>query len=234
MITVWGRRSSSNVQAVMWCIGELGLSYERIDAGFKYGVTDTDAYLQLNPNGTVPTLKDGEMVVWESGAILRYLASKYHSTRSGGVLEGRLDAVSTSVNAESVFWPNSAEERALVDQWAEWSKINIALQFTGPIFWQVVRVPSDRRDEKKIRAAIDQFESKLAIAEKQLEQHRYIAGSHFTLADIQFAHTLYRYFNIPIERASFNSVNAYYQRMLERSAYRKHVAISYAELIDTM
>lgn len=218
----------------MWCIGELGLPYERIDAGFKYGVTDTDAYLQLNPNGTVPTLKDSDLVVWESGAILRYLAGKYQSKIDEVVLEGSSEAANSSANAEHVFWPTSTKDRAIVDQWAEWSKLNIALQFTGPIFWQVVRVPSDRRDEIKIRMAIDKFESKLAIADKQLTQHRYIAGPHFTLADIQFAHTLYRYFEIPIERANFKSVKTYYQRILQRKAYREHVAISYAELIDSM
>lgn len=78
MVTVWGRRSSSNVQAVMWCIEELGIPYQRIDAGFTYGVTDTDEYLLMNPNGTVPTIKDDDnKPLWESGAILRYLAGRY-------------------------------------------------------------------------------------------------------------------------------------------------------------
>jgi len=60
MITVWGRASSSNVQATLWCLAELGLEFDRIDAGFIYGVTDTPAYLEMNPNGFVPTLVDGE------------------------------------------------------------------------------------------------------------------------------------------------------------------------------
>jgi glutathione S-transferase len=119
MLTVWGRKTSSNVQALMWCIGELGLRFSRHDIGHKYGGQDTPEFLAMNPNGTVPVLKDrdGEPL-WETGAILRYLSNRY-----GG----------------APFWPQGLEDRTHVDKWAEWSKINIALNFTAPIFWRVVR-----------------------------------------------------------------------------------------------
>ena len=78
MLTVWGRKSSSNVQALMWCIGELHLPFERIDAGFTYGIVNSDEYLAMNPNGTVPTIQDeSNPPLWETGAILRYLAAEY-------------------------------------------------------------------------------------------------------------------------------------------------------------
>ncbi len=77
MITVYGRATSSNVQAVMWGIGELGLEYRRLDYGLNFGGNDTPEYLAMNPHGLVPTIKDGDLVLWESCAILRYLASKY-------------------------------------------------------------------------------------------------------------------------------------------------------------
>ena len=76
MLKVWGRKTSSNVQAVMWCIAELGLEHERIDAGLTYGVVDTPEYLAMNPNGMIPTIRDGDNPpLWEAGAILRYLAN---------------------------------------------------------------------------------------------------------------------------------------------------------------
>lgn len=210
MITLWGRASSSNVQAVMWCMEELGLSYQRIDAGFTYGVIDTHAYLAMNPNGTVPTIQDGDnQPLWETGAILRYLAAQY---------------------SDESFWPTNSEARAAVDQWAEWSKINIALQFTSPIFWQVVRVPQARQNSASIEQAVKQFESKLAIANNQLKKHPYIAGPHFSLADIQFAHVLFRYYDIAIKRAPLDALAEYYRTILERAPYRQHVAISYHEL----
>lgn len=213
MLTVWGRRSSSNVQAVVWCIEELKIPYKRINAGFTYGVTGTDEYLAMNPNGTVPTLQDGDNEpIWESGAILRYLATRY---------------------GDEDFWPREPVGRAYIDKWAEWSKLNIALLFTGPIFWRVARTPVERQDPAAIESAVSEFESALAIADHQLQNNQYIAGRNFTLADIQFAHVLYRYFDIPIERAGLSAVASYYKRISKRKAYLEHVAIPYDELVGT-
>lgn len=214
MITVWGRRSSSNVQAVMWCIQELGLSYERIDAGFTYGVIETEQYKAMNPNGTVPTIQDGNNPpLWETGAILRYLASQYSTTR---------------------FWPDDPCERAIVDQWAEWSKLNIALRFTSPIFWQVVRTPVVRQDPVAIKNAVMAFESALSIADRQLQIHPYLAGPNFSLADIQFAHVLFRYYHISIDRAPLEALAQYYQRISSRKPFIQHVALPYSELVHTI
>ena len=132
MLHVWGRKTSSNVQALMWCIGELGLAYQRVEAGHVHGVTGTTAFLAMNPNGTVPVLRDdAHEPIWETGAILRYLCNRY----------GR-----------DPFWPHDLEARTRVDVWAEWSKLNIALAFTAPVFWRVVRTAPDTRDEAAIRA----------------------------------------------------------------------------------
>lgn len=214
LITVWGRRTSSNVQAVMWCLEELSIPNNRIDAGFIYGVVDSDAYLAMNPNGTVPTIRDGESPpLWETGAILRYLANRY---------------------AHEEFWPSALIDRARVDQWAEWSKLNIALAFTSPIFWRVVRTPVDRQDPLAISEAVEKFEAALTIANSQLEANSYLAGPSFTLADIQFAHILFRYYDITIDRKRLPAVKEYYDRINQRTAYQQHVAISYTELVDTL
>lgn len=134
MLTIWGRKTSSNVQALMWCVGELGLDYLRFDVGHRYGGTDSEAFYQLNPNRTVPVLQDDENPpLWETGAILRYLASRY---------------------ADDAFWPGELLARTEVDRWAEWSKQNIALGFTTPVFWRVVRTPAAERDPQAIAAAV--------------------------------------------------------------------------------
>ena len=210
MLTIWGRKTSSNVQALMWCIGELGLDYLRFDVGHRYGGTDGEAFYQLNPNRTVPVLQDGDNPpLWETGAILRYLASRY---------------------ADDAFWPGDLLARTEVDRWAEWSKQNIALGFTAPVFWRVVRTPAAERDPQAIAAAVTSLEQKLAIAEARLAGSRYLVGDTLTLADIQFGHVLYRYFAIDIPRRPLPHLAAYYARLTARPAFRQHVMVSYDEL----
>lgn len=219
MLTIWGRRSSSNVQAVMWCIKELGLDYERIDAGFTYGVVNTPEYRAMNPSGTVPTLADGDNPpLWESGAIIRYLANTYAATSKAG----------------PDFWPSESFARANVDRWAEWSKINIASNFTSPVFWQVVRTPVERQDPTSIALALEKLERYLAIAESQLKTSRYIAGENLSVADIQFGHSLFRYFDIDISRPKWPEIERYYQQLVSRSAFKDHVMVDYSELENSL
>lgn len=210
MLTIWGRRTSSNVQALMWCIGELGLAYERHDVGHRYGGNDTAEFLAMNPNGTVPVLQDGiGEPIWETGAILRYLAARYGSPD---------------------FWPADPALRAPVDQWAEWAKINVTLSFTGPVFWRVVRTAPSQRDPLAISAAMTKLNGILTIAEAQLGRHAFLAGAAMTLADIQFGHVLYRYFDIDIARPEWPEIERYYQSLTQRAAFREHVMVSYEEL----
>lgn len=211
MLTVWGRKTSSNVQALMWCIGELGLAYERHDVGHRFGGNDTPEFLAMNPNGTVPVLRDGMGApIWETGAILRYLAARYGTPG---------------------FWPNDAALRAPVDQWAEWAKINVTLAFTGPVFWRVVRTAPSKRDPAAIAAALAKLETILAIAEAQLGRHAFLAGAELSLADIQFGHVLYRYFDIAIRRPNWPNIERYYAALTRREAFREHVMVSYEDLL---
>ncbi len=160
MLTIWGRKTSSNVQALMWCVGELGLDYLRFDVGHRYGGTDSEAFYQLNPNRTVPVLQDDENPpLWETGAILRYLASRY---------------------ADDAFWPGELLARTEVDRWAEWSKQNIALGFTTPVFWRVVRTPAAERDPQAIAAAVTALEQSWRLPRHVSPGSRYLVGDTFT------------------------------------------------------
>lgn len=212
MLRVWGRKSSSNVQSLMWCIGELAIAYERTDAGFIYGVVDTPEYRTMNPNGTVPVLRDGDNPpLWETGAILRYLGQRY---------------------ATADFWPADPGARALVDMWAEWAKINVAMNFTSPVFWRVARTPASKRDPAAIESALATLGKYLDMAEVQLTDSAYLAGQKFTLADIQFGHCLFRYFDIDIQRKSRPALRRYYDSLTARPAFQEHVMVSYGELRD--
>lgn len=210
MLTIWGRKTSSNVQALMWCVGELELRFHRHDAGHRFGGLDTDAFRKLNPNGTIPVLQDGDHPpLWETGAILRYLANAY-----GG----------------NAFWPRDPVQRAEVDKWAEWAKINVAMDFTVPVFWQVVRTAPAEQDQNAIEQAVAALDSKLALADTRLSENTYLCGPDLTLADIQLGHILYRYYDIAISRAVLPNLRRYYDKLTERPAYQEHVMLSYDEL----
>lgn len=211
MITVYGRATSSNVQAVMWGIAELDLPHERLNYGHNYGGTDTEEFTALNPNRTVPVLRDGSLVLWESCAILRYLAAKY----GGG----------------GAFWPDDPTDRARVDMWAEWGKVSFASNFTVPIFWARVRTAAVDRDQAALTHAVAYFETRLDILERQLSKGQaHVVSDAFTLADIIIGHVLFRWFDIDIERQPRPVVEAYYQRLTARPCYRDHVMVSYDPL----
>ena len=210
MITIWGRASSSNVQVVLWCLEELKLKYKRIDAGFTYGVTNTEAYLAMNPNGVVPTIQDGDNTpLFESSAILRYLCSCHGSDE---------------------FWPTDPVARATVDMWAEWSKLNVQQLFSLPLFWPTVRLPASASNPAAIAAASEALNKKLKIADDRLADSTYLASNNFTMADIVFGHTLFRYYDIDLKRADFTNIARYYETLKARAAYKKTVMVSYDEL----
>lgn len=213
MLTLFGRETSSNVQAVRWALEELGLVYERVDVGGSFGGLDAPALRAMNPHGRIPVLQDGSAAIFETGAILRYLAAAY---------------------GDDVFWPTDPLARARVDQWAEWGKIEVAEKFTGPVFWRVVRTPAARRDPVAIRAAVDRLEGELAVAEAVLAGRDWLAGPDFTLADIAFGHVLFRYFDIDIARRDLPALAAYHDRLAARPAYRSAVMVSYDVLRDTL
>ncbi len=211
MLTIWGRKTSSNMQALMWCVGELGLAYVRHDAGHRFGGLDTPDFLAMNPNGVIPVVRDGDgEPLWETGAILRYLAARHGD---GGP-----------------FWPADPVQRVRVDKWAEWAKLNVSNQFTVEIFWRVVRTAPRDRDPAAIGAAIQALGQRFDIAEARLAENRYLAGAEFSLADIQFGHILFRYFDIAIDRPERPVLARYYRSLTERPAFREHVMVPYEEL----
>ena len=208
-LTVYGRATSSNVQAVMWGAAELGLTPDRLDYGYNFGGTDSPEFRAMSPHGLVPVLKDDATVIWESCAILRYLAAQYGD---GGA-----------------FWPADPTARARVDMWAEWGKTTFARDLTAPIFWPRVRQSRIGRDEAAMLANIDRFEGHMAILNAQLSGD-FVVGDALTLADIVIGHVLYRYYDMDIPRRSFPAVAAYYTRLTGRPAYRTHVMVDYSIL----
>ncbi|TCJ19863.1 glutathione S-transferase [Rubrobacter taiwanensis] len=203
MLRIWGRRNSINVQKVLWCCGELGLAYERIDAGGKFGRNRDPEYLQLNPNGLVPTIADDGFVLWESNAIVRYLAAKH---------------------GMGTLCPRTLKERADADRWMDWQMGTLWTCFR-PVFIGLVRTPAESRDETSITAAIRKTAENWSILDAHLADRDYVGGPSFTMADIPLGVTAYRWFNLDIERPAMPHLEAWYERLCARPAYRAVVML---------
>ncbi|MEM9099090.1 MAG: glutathione S-transferase family protein [Pseudomonadota bacterium] len=208
-ITVWGRATSSNVQVVMWAIGELGLEVTRHDIGHTYGGTDTPEYLAMNPNGKVPTIRDGDLVLYESQAILRYLAAKY---------------------GDAHFWPKDLAIRAELDLWCEWIRTTFQPEFNYKIFWQKVRIGAADRDEAQIARDAEKLKPLVAQLDTRLGAGPYLNGDHLSWADIVVGHLLYRYATVDFDKAATPNLDAYYQSLTDRPAYAEHAMVSYEPL----
>jgi glutathione S-transferase len=209
MLRIWGRKNSINVQKVMWTVGELGISHERIDAGGPFGGLDTEEYKAMNPNRRIPVIDDGGTVVWESHAIVRYLATRY----GAGTLA-----------------PEDPGERAKSDMWTDWTLADLQPAFVGGVFFGFYRTPEVKRDWAAIRRGLARSAALFQLLDRQLGRYDFIAGDRLTFGDIPAGAQLYRYFNIDIERPKLPNVESWYQRLTSREAYRTHVMVPFDDL----
>ena len=208
MLRVWGRRNSFNVQKVLWLIGELGLDYEHIPAGGEFGKLNEPEFRQLNPHGRVPVLEHNGQAIWESHAILRYLAAQ----------------------CGEKFWPESPGQRAIADGWMDWAQTSLQPSFLNGVFWNYFRTPAERRDWAKIRSALDNCDRLFKLLDDLLQQKEFLVGNQLSLADIPVGTHLFRYFELDIDRPDLPNVEAYYARLRERTAYRHHVMVPFEDL----
>jgi glutathione S-transferase len=202
---IWGRKTSINVQKVLWTCDELGIGYERLDAGGDFGGLAEPAYLALNPNGVVPVIADEGFVLWESNSIVRYLAA----TRGMGTL-----------------CPASPRERADAERWMDWQLCHL-LPGMSPLFVGLVRTPAPARDAAAIEQGRQRAERAWRILDAQLEGRGWVTGSEFTMADIALGGFAYRWFALPIQRPELPHLAAWHARLSERPAYRTHVMIPF-------
>ena len=209
MLTLLGRRSSSNVQKVAWLLAELGVDHRHIELGGAFGGLDTPEFRMMNPHGKVPVLKDGDLVVWESHAILRYLASAYGSGR---------------------FWSEDPGERSQADRWMDWSQTVLQPDFVSGVFWGFYRTPEDQRDWTAINGAVDRCSTHFRLIDAMIEGKDWLFGDEPTLADIVIATHLYRYFELDIERSELPHVVKWYERLQARDTYRQHVMVPFDDL----
>jgi glutathione S-transferase len=208
VLTIWGRRNAFNVQKVLWLVGELGLAHRHVDAGGPFGGLDTPGFLAMNLHGRVPVIDDGGVVVWESHAILRYLAARH---------------------APGTFWAEDPAERSLADRWMDWTLATLQRDFMD-LFWAFYRTPEPERDHRLVGARAESCAAHFRLLDRELAGRPYLAGDRLTLADLPAGATLFRYFALGIDRPDVPNVRAWYARLAERPAYRDHVMLPFDDL----
>jgi glutathione S-transferase len=201
MLKIWGRDNSVNVEKVLWACEEMQVPYQRVDAGGPFGIVDTPEYRALNPNGLVPTVEVDGLVLWESNAIVRYLAAKH----SPGDL-----------------WPDDLAVRVDGDRWMDWMNSMFWPAFRD-LFWNLIRTPPDQRDPKATEASRVRSTELLSHLDTHLTNRTYIAGDTFTVGDIPMGCAVWRWMSLPIERPEYRALERWFDTLCDRQAYQKVV-----------
>jgi glutathione S-transferase len=203
-ITIWGRANSVNVQKVLWCLSELDLANARIDAGMAFGRNHEPDYLAMNPNGRVPTLVDGDFVLWESNSIMRYLALAYRP--------------------QSALYPPAPKPRAAVDRWLDWT-LSTMQPVDRPVFWALVRTPVDQRDMVAIQRDVDAEAEQWRIVDAQLASRRFIEGDDFTLADIALGAYARRWLGVEgVHKPHLAHLDRWFAQFARRPGFQQFIA----------
>lgn len=205
---LFGRATSVNVQKVLWTIEELGITCERIDLGGAFGGLDSADYGAMNPNRRVPTLIDGDLTLWESNAIVRYLANSH----GGGALAGA-----------------NVRDIARADMWMEWFQNNCYAHYIA-LFHQTVRLPESQRDPIKRDHAAAALAASFEVLNTHLGDHKFVAGDRLSMGDTIVGSSLYRYYTMDFEREDLPDLAAYYDRLCQREVYQNTIMTSYDSL----
>jgi glutathione S-transferase len=212
MITLYGRRNSINVQKALWTLDELGLGFDHVDAGGDAGGLDEPAFRAMNPHGRVPVLKDGETAIWESHAIVRYLAAAYGA--------GRL-------------CPTAPLARAACEAWMDWTLATLQPAIMG-LFWGFYRTPAALRDQGRNRQLQAESAEAVRALDRSLSGRPFVAGEEFSIADVPAGTLMFRYFEMGVETPDVPAVQAWRARLAERAPYWTHVLRDFTELFGRL
>lgn len=200
MLTLWGRLNSHNVKKVAWFAQELGIAHVRHDMGGQFGMSP--AYLKLNPNALVPTIEEDGLALWESNAILRYMAARHGGAR---------------------FWPADPAERARADKWMDWQFSFADAQRDA--FLNLVRRPEAERDKAAIARSAENAGRMMQRVEDALTDADWLSGAAFGIGDIPMGVYAHTFFTLDFERPDLPNVRAWYERLKSRGAYAGTVMI---------
>jgi glutathione S-transferase len=198
VLRILGRSTSGNVQKVVWLLEEIAQPYRREDYGRQFNNTQDAAYLRLNPNGKVPTLVDGDVVVWESNTILRYLANKHPTP----------------------LYPGEPAARSRVERWMDWQLASLNGPYLG-IFREAKKPAAERGANWAVDAA--ELTAQLKILDGALAEQAWLAGGELSLAEICLGPIIHRCLDFPVELPALERLQSWRSKIVGRPAFKKAV-----------
>lgn len=200
MLTIWGRLNSHNVKKVAWLAEELGIAHVRHDVGGAFGMDE--AYLRLNPNALIPTIEDDGVVLWESNAILRYLAARHGGER---------------------LWPADPAVRAIGDKWMDWQFAFADAQ--RDLFLNLVRRAPEARDHEAMARSVQAVNKMMMLVEDALSNSPWLSGADFGIGDIPMGVYAHTYFSLVQDRPALPTTERWYEALKLRPGYAENVMI---------
>jgi len=198
MLLIWGRLTSINVKKVVWAAQELGIPFERRDAGGAFGIVGTPEFKKLNPNSLIPVIEDGGFVLYESNTIVRYLFAKH---------------------AAGTLYPDDLTARFDAERWMDWQQTTLN-RASRDVFWQLIRTKPEERDHAAMERSRTATDALFAQLDAHLAGRDFIGGTRFGMADIPLGVEAHRWYGLPIERTPRPNVERWFAALKGRDAAR--------------
>lgn len=194
MIKVLGRATSGNVQKVLFALEEIGLKYTREDYGRQFNNTQTPEYKKLNPNSKVPTLVDGETVIWESNTIVRYLAAVHKPALTG----------------------STPAEKTYAERWMDWLLASLNTPYVA-VFKDSKNEPEKRAPDYAAQCA--DLIAQLKILDGHIAGKSFFALDRLTVAELALAPIVKRCLEFPIEKPATPELSRWMKSIEARPAF---------------
>lgn len=201
MLKIWGHRQSSCVKKAIWCAEELGLSYEQITVGGGHGGLDDPTYVAMNPNRVIPTIDDDGFILWESSAIMTYLAAKH---------------------GQGTIYPDDVRQRGEAYRWIHWQG-NVLRPLMLPLFVEWVGMEPQRRHLDSLEQKRRGMEGPWRILDDHLAGRDFVAGADFSMGDIPIGIMANWWYAFPIDHFELPNMEAWYARLRARPAFQKAI-----------
>ena len=199
MLTIYGRKSSANVQKVHWICKEGNLEFKQIDVGGKYGGHTSTEFKKMNPNSTIPVLKDDSFVIYESNSIMKYISNRYN-----------------------ILKEDNDEKSALNNQWIDWASLVFGLQCATYTAHNML-LPIEQRDPNIASETKNKIVSSFEILDHQLHKNKFINDDKLGLADIPIGCWIHRCIILNLDFSKFKSLERWYKKLKENYSYKDAV-----------